>query len=207
MQTRRIVRDYDKYVARQLKRGTSRQDLNVSWLKKNELDFKNTFSSLRDNIRTNWLTTGQELGKDIRQLLQSSRPASPAPDRSQDRRASEESALRSPNAVSHLSHLDVPSINGVPGGGTPQQQQRDFATGYALGLVGGVRGWMKRSRRTLNDDDDAAGRGDSPDSDEASVTSPTRSPQLGGREGPPTRGRQGRNVQDEVNAQVASEMK
>jgi hypothetical protein len=66
---------------------------------------------------------------------------------------------------------------------------------------------MKRSRRTLNDDDDVAGRGDSPDSDEASITSPTRSPQLGAREKPPTRGRQGRNVQDEVNAQVASEMK
>jgi choline-phosphate cytidylyltransferase len=147
----RIVRDYDKYVARQLKRGTSRQDLNVSWLKKNELDFKNTFTQLRDNIRSNWLTTGQELGKDIRQLLPSSRPASPAPNgRSRDRRAStDDTLLRSPTAVSHLSHLDVP--NGGQAGGTPQQQ-KDFATGYALGLVGGVRNWMRRSRRTLNDD-------------------------------------------------------
>ncbi|KIW05419.1 uncharacterized protein PV09_03929 [Verruconis gallopava] len=198
----KIVRDYDKYVARQLKRGTSRQDLNVSWLKKNELDFKNTFTNLRDNIRSNWLTTGQELGKDIRQLLQSSRPASPAPARSQDRRASEDAttSLRSPTALSHLSHLDVP--NGGSNSGSPQQQ-RDFATGYALGLVGGVRNWMRRSRRTLT-----AEREDSPDSDDASVVSPTRSPQLGSHDEPTfERGRTGRNVQDEVNAQVASEMK
>jgi choline-phosphate cytidylyltransferase len=191
----RVVRDYDKYVARQLKRGTSRQDLNVSWLKKNELDFKNTFTSLRDNIRSNWLTTGQELGKDIRQLLNPSRPASPA---APLRRGSEDNAsLRSPTAVSHLGHLDVPSANGTP------QQQRDFATGYALGMVGGVRNWMRRSRRTLNDD---SRRDDSPDSDEGSIVSPvSRSPQLGSHEEP--RGRKGRNVQDEVDAQVASEIK
>jgi choline-phosphate cytidylyltransferase len=192
----RVVRDYDKYVARQLKRGTSRQDLNVSWLKKNELDFKTTFNTLRDNIRSNWLTTGQELGKDIRQLLQPSRPASPAP--SFIRRGSEETngSLRSPTAITHLSHLDVP---GAPHGGTPQQQ-RDFATGYALGMVGGVRNWMRRSRRNINEQ-----RDDSPDSDDASFVSPMRSPQLDATEAP--RGRQGRNVQEEVNAQLASETK
>jgi len=195
----KVVRDYDKYVARQLKRGTSRQDLNVSWLKKNELDFKNTFTALRDNIRSNWLTTGQELGKDIRQLLQPSRPASPAP--SAMRRGSEDNAsLRSPTAVGHLGHLDVPVANG---GGTPQQQ-KDFATGYALGMVGGVRNWMRRSRRTLNDDKDLM-RDDSQDSDEGSIVSPARSPALGARE--ESRGRKGRNVQDDVDAQVASEMK
>lgn len=104
--------------------------------------------------------------------------------------------MRSPTAITHLGHLDVPG--GTPGG-TPQQQ-RDFATGYALGMVGGVRNWMKRSRRNINEQ-----RDDSPDSDDASFVSPTRSPQLDAIEAP--RGRQGRNVQDEVNAQLASETK
>jgi hypothetical protein len=60
---------------------------------------------------------------------------------------------------------------------------------------------MKRSKRTLNAPEGQ--RDDSPDSDELSITSPTRSPGLE----PETRGRQGRNVQDEVNAQITSETK
>jgi hypothetical protein len=54
---------------------------------------------------------------------------------------------------------------------------------------------MARSKRNLNDS-----RGDSPDS--ADDTSPMRSPVQ-----EPTRGRQGKHLQEEVNAQVASEMK
>jgi choline-phosphate cytidylyltransferase len=139
----RIVRDYDKYISRQLKRGTTRQELNVSWLKKGELEFKRTVTDLRDSIRQNWSTTGQELGRDIRQILQPSRPQSPAPGRSREP-SQDHGTLRSPTALSHLAHLDVPTsspaANGSGSGG--QQQQRDFATGYALGLVGGVRNWV-----------------------------------------------------------------
>jgi choline-phosphate cytidylyltransferase len=146
--TSRIVRDYDKYISRQLQRGTSRQELNISWLKKNELELKRTVGELRDNIRTNWLTTGQELGKDFRQLLQSSRPASPAPGRSRDSSQAHggqsaltsPTTLTSPTALSHLSHLELPTST-PPANGTGSQQ-RDFATGYALGLVGGVRNWV-----------------------------------------------------------------
>lgn len=82
------------------------------------------------------MTTGQELGKDLKQFITSSRPASPAPGRSRD----EGSALTSPTALSHLSHLDVPGV-GANGSGGPAQQ-KDFAAGYALGLVGGVRSWV-----------------------------------------------------------------
>jgi choline-phosphate cytidylyltransferase len=134
----KIVRDYEQYVSRQLQRGASRQELNVSWIKKNELDLKRTVVELRDSIRSNWLTTGQEIGKDLRQLLQPSRPASPAPGRSKDTSESQ-GGLTSPTALSHLSHLDMPTS--TPGNGTTTQQ-RDFATGYALGLVGGVRNWV-----------------------------------------------------------------
>ncbi|KAJ0146631.1 putative choline-phosphate cytidylyltransferase, partial [Colletotrichum tanaceti] len=75
----KIVRDYEKYIARQFKRGTSRQELNVSWIKKNELDLKRHVQELRDNIRTNWSTTGQELSRELRQFWPASRPQSPAP--------------------------------------------------------------------------------------------------------------------------------
>lgn len=135
------MRDYDKYISRQLKRGTTRQELNVSWLKKGELEFKRTVTDLRDSIRQNWSTTGQELGRDIRQILQPSRPQSPAPSRSREP-SLDHGVLRSPTALSHLAHLDVPTstpaANGSPSGG----QRQDFATGYALGLVGGVRNWV-----------------------------------------------------------------
>jgi choline-phosphate cytidylyltransferase len=129
----RIVRDYEKYIARQFKRGTSRQELNVSWLKKNELDLKRHVSEMREAIRTNWSTTGQELGKELRQFWQASRPGSPA------RMASYEDSkgtLTSPSALSHLSRrLEIPRADS-PGPGS------DFATGYSLGLIGGVRSWV-----------------------------------------------------------------
>ncbi|KAJ4318979.1 choline-phosphate cytidylyltransferase [Fusarium piperis] len=125
----RIVRDYEKYIARQFKRGTSRQELNVSWLKKNEMDLKRHVQDLRENITNNWTTTGQELGRELKQFWPTSRPQSPARFNS----AGSAEQLRSPT---------------TPGGsGTP----KEFITGYALGLVGGVRSWMTKSRRDVQD--------------------------------------------------------
>ncbi|KAF4995130.1 hypothetical protein FDECE_12888 [Fusarium decemcellulare] len=139
----RIVRDYEKYIARQFKRGTSRQELNVSWLKKNELDLKRHVQDLRENITNNWTTTGQELGRELKQFWPNSRPQSPARFNS----AGSAEQLRSPT---------------TPGGsGTP----KEFITGYALGLVGGVRGWMTKSRRTAQDGSRPASDDESEESD------------------------------------------
>ncbi|KAL8739013.1 MAG: hypothetical protein Q9181_000295 [Wetmoreana brouardii] len=146
----KIVRDYEKYIARQFKRGTSRQELNVSWLKKNELDLKRHVMELRDSVRNNWSTTGQELTKELKQFWQQSRPGSPARGRAIGRGSSEGGAeaqsLKSATAVQHLSHLDVPGAESPNGGAS-----HDFATGYSLGLIGGVRSWMMRSRTSLRD--------------------------------------------------------
>ncbi|RGP72324.1 choline-phosphate cytidylyltransferase [Fusarium sporotrichioides] len=125
----RIVRDYEKYIARQFKRGTSRQELNVSWLKKNELDLKRHVQDLRENITNNWSTTGQELGRELKQFWPVSRPQSPARFNS----AGTAEGLRSPT---------TPGTSGTP---------KEFITGYALGLVGGVRGWMTKSRTNVAD--------------------------------------------------------
>lgn len=116
----KIVRDYEQYISRQLRRGASRQELNISWLKKNELDLKHHVAELRDSIKHNWSSAGHEVGRDLRQLLQPSRTSSPAPPRT--------GALV------------------APGG---ERATADFAHGYTLGLVGGIRSWMQRNRRNV----------------------------------------------------------
>ncbi|KAJ5286129.1 hypothetical protein N7524_001435 [Penicillium chrysogenum] len=129
----RVVRDYDQYISRQFKRGASRQELNVSWLKKNELEIKRHVAELRDNIRNNWTMTGQELGRELRQIWQNSRPNSPAP-----------SARNSMDWGMRAEHNRADSPMG-------SRRNEDFATGYSLGLIGGVRAWMARSRQSLQE--------------------------------------------------------
>ena len=126
-----------------MKRGTSRQELNISWLKKNELDLKRHVVELRDSVRSNWSSTGQELTKELRQFWTSSRPGSPA--RGISRNGSEEATsggLKSPAALAHLAHLEIPRTES-PGG--TRGPSSDFATGYSLGLIGGVRSWVNHS--------------------------------------------------------------
>lgn len=162
----KIVRDYEKYIARQFKRGTSRQELNVSWLKKNELDLKRHVAEMRDAIRTNWTTTGQELGKELRQFWQASRPGSPARMASYDE--SSKGPLTSPSALSHLSRrLEIPRADS-PGPGS------DFATGYSLGLIGGVRSWMMGSRQTNRDSQHGSERGSDSSEEDSDERSPPR---------------------------------
>src|SRR6201996_2684602 len=68
----KIVRDYDGYIARQLSRGASRQELNVSWLKKKEIGVKHAVSEMQVSIRSTWSATGQELSREIKSLWQPS---------------------------------------------------------------------------------------------------------------------------------------
>ncbi|KAL9613984.1 MAG: hypothetical protein Q9167_001533 [Letrouitia subvulpina] len=164
----KIVKDYDQYIARQFKRGTSRQELNVSWLKKNELDLKRHMVELRDSVRTNWSTTGQELTRELKQFWQQSRPASPArgngigtiPSESNP----EPSAQKSSIALGHLSHLELPRAES-PIRGTSS----DFATGYSLGLIGGVRSWMMRRRTSLRDSQPSSSESSDDSSDSKSL--------------------------------------
>ena len=148
----KIVRDYEQYISRQLRRGTSRQELNVSWLKKNELDMKRHVSELRDTIRTNWTTTGQELSRDLKQFWTPSRPSSPAP----SLRNGTPGSVRGSGAKS-------PVLGG-------RGSNKDFAAGYAMGLIGGVKSWMEGSkRRNLSDSRAQSPNGmDEDDSEESS---------------------------------------
>lgn len=57
----KIIKDYDLYLMRNFKRGVSRQELNVSWIKKNELDIKNHVNEFRQSWKNNVKTTTQDL--------------------------------------------------------------------------------------------------------------------------------------------------
>jgi choline-phosphate cytidylyltransferase len=116
----------------------------VSWLKKNELDLKRHVAEIRDNIRQNWTMTGQEVGRELYKFWQSSRPGSPARMASYNEENGKAGAsLKSPSALAHISErLEIPQ-NTAPGS--------DFATGYSLGLIGGVRSWVRLVLLPLED--------------------------------------------------------
>jgi choline-phosphate cytidylyltransferase len=144
------VRDYDKYIARQFKRGASRQELNVSWLKKNELEIKRHVVELRESIRNNWNMTGQELSKEFRQFWGNSRSNSPS--RGSIKNGLDTHSPRSSFSISktHLSR-GLESPTGRPDSPGPAGRNEDFATGYSLGLIGGVRAWVCRLHLLFND--------------------------------------------------------
>lgn len=68
----RIIRDYDKYLMRNFARGATRKELNVSWLKKNELDFKkhvNDFRSYFKKNQHNLNNVSKDLYFEVREIL------------------------------------------------------------------------------------------------------------------------------------------
>ncbi|KAI5360273.1 Putative Cytidyltransferase-like domain, rossmann-like alpha/beta/alpha sandwich [Septoria linicola] len=172
----KIVRDYEQYISRQLKRGTTRQELNISWLKKNEMDLKRHVSDLRDSVRQNWSTTGKELSQELGKLWQPSRPSSPAPSTTpslRNGRGISTNGVDSPLPGSAPDRLRVETAGGRSS--TPTRSKNlDFAAGYAMGLIGGVKGWMEGSKRRNLSDSRAQSPNDSPErsptEDEEAVT-------------------------------------
>ncbi|RKP37830.1 hypothetical protein BJ085DRAFT_2058, partial [Dimargaris cristalligena] len=57
----RIVRDYDAYLRRNLERGVSHKDLNISFLKAQELQVKKRARDIRNSIQQNLTGTREEL--------------------------------------------------------------------------------------------------------------------------------------------------
>lgn len=85
--------------------------------------------------------TGQELSRELKQLWQGSRPASPARGLTFDMKTSG-SGVTSPGPLEHMKHLDIPTRTDSP------SRHEDFATGYSLGLIGGVRSWVRLASQT-----------------------------------------------------------
>lgn len=68
----KIIRDYDKYLMRNFARGATRQELNVSWLKKNELEFKKHIQDFRSYFKKNQESvnnTSKDLYFEVREML------------------------------------------------------------------------------------------------------------------------------------------
>lgn len=68
----KIIRDYDKYLMRNFARGATRQELNVSWLKKNELEFKKHIKDFRSYFKKNQKflnNSSRDLYFEVREIL------------------------------------------------------------------------------------------------------------------------------------------
>ncbi|RKP07128.1 hypothetical protein THASP1DRAFT_17516 [Thamnocephalis sphaerospora] len=61
----RIVRDYDAYLRRNLQRGMTAKELNISFLKEQELNMKRSVDEMRESIKRNWRGTREELLNEI----------------------------------------------------------------------------------------------------------------------------------------------
>lgn len=119
-------------------------------MKKNELEIKRHVAELRDNIRNNWTMTGQELGRELRQIWQNSRPNSPAPSARNSMDWGMRGPLTSPTggSKSHLSRVGAEHNRADSPMGS--RRNEDFATGYSLGLIGGVRAWVSHLPQSLD---------------------------------------------------------
>lgn len=61
----RIVRDYDSYVRRNLQRGATAKELNVGFLKSQELKMREHVSEMRSAVVQNWHGTREELFSEL----------------------------------------------------------------------------------------------------------------------------------------------
>ncbi len=60
------------------------------------------------------------------------------------------------SAFEHLKHLEIPGQGGERGrpesmGGSMRGRSEDFAAGYSLGLIGGVRSWVSTAYSRENE--------------------------------------------------------
>jgi len=161
-------------------------------LKKNELDIKRHVGELRDNIRQNWTTTGQELSRELKQFWQPSRQSSPAPSlRSMTPGRASTSGAKSPLAIERLNPMDAGAT--TPGG--TNKSNKDFAAGYAMGLIGGVKGWMQGSNRRNLSDSRAPSPSNSGEDDSPEAKSPVEQS---------ARGRRGRPAAADLDVEMSS---
>lgn len=139
----KIIRDYDKYLARNFARGATRKELNVSWLKKNELEFKKHISDFRSywtKNRANLNTVSRDLYFEVREYMRG-------------RRADAASLLEAGAAASDSedSHSQPHSRAGSP--------LSEFAAKYIgnankdlnKSIFKNVAGWMKRDEERALD--------------------------------------------------------
>ncbi|GEQ71505.1 hypothetical protein JCM33374_g5189 [Metschnikowia sp. JCM 33374] len=139
----KIIRDYDKYLMRNFARGATRKELNVSWFKKNELDFKkhiNDFRTYWMRNRNSFNNVSKDLYVEVREYLRGKK---------------NENSLHSSNSnLSLASDTDEAS--------RPSSPLTEFASKYIVNkndkplrsILGNFKDWIGRDD---SHDEDSAG--------------------------------------------------
>lgn len=114
----KIIRDYDKYLMRNFARGATRKELNVSWFKKNELEFKkhiNDFRTYWTKNRNNFNNVSKDLYVEVREYLRGNKADNPShSSNSSLSLVNEESQSRSSSPVTDFASKYIVNKNEKP---------------------------------------------------------------------------------------------
>lgn len=156
----KIIRDYDKYLMRNFARGASRQELNVSWFKKNELDLKRHVLEFREsfkNNKNNIESASKDLYSEIRAYISSTLGATAGPNGSGSSSSGNNSGVSTPvpKAQGRGGDPVTDFAANFSGGGDLLRRMRESEEGVDGGgdrnkstFIGNVKGWMK-SRKSV----------------------------------------------------------
>lgn len=141
----KIIKDYDKYLMRNFARGATRKDLNVSWLKKNELDLKkhiNDFRSYWIKNTANFNSVSKDLYIEVREFLRRKKDLEDDPSESD----STHSKILSPKGLSPVAEFAAKYIGNA---------NKDL---NSKSLLANMANWMKRE--DPHDDDSSTNESD-----------------------------------------------
>ncbi|CDO51690.1 hypothetical protein DV495_003032 [Geotrichum candidum] len=151
----KIIRDYDKYLMRNFARGASRQELNVSWFKKNELDLKRHVNEFRESFKNNFETASKDLYSEIRTYISNTLGNNNEDEESANGSSSQKRARRK-----EFDDNSSSTTNSSSGKERSTSPATDFAATFSGGeegasrgrkktsFIGNVKGWMSRKNST-----------------------------------------------------------
>jgi len=151
----KIIRDYDKYLMRNFARGASRQELNVSWFKKNELDLKRHVNEFRESFKNNFETASKDLYSEIRTYISNTLGNNNEDEDSANGSSSQKRARRK-----EFDDNSSSTTNSSSGKERSTSPATDFAATFSGGeegasrgrkktsFIGNVKGWMSRKNST-----------------------------------------------------------
>lgn len=108
----KIIRDYDQYLMRNFARGVNRKDLNVSWLKKNELELRRHVNAFQESWKTNVENTTRDRLADLLSVV--AQIVRPSDYESSFQGGSGSPGLRSPSMFNHVRDWVARKIESQP---------------------------------------------------------------------------------------------
>lgn len=117
----KIIRDYDQYLMRNFARGVNRKDLNVSWLKKNELELRRHVNAFQESWKTNIENTTRDRLADLLSVV--AQIVRPSDYESSFQGGSGSPGLRSPSMFNHVRDWVARKIDSQPA--SPPQERSE----------------------------------------------------------------------------------